>query len=821
MAKSVKTLSVYVNLNSKEFTKGLTRLGRRLQRLGNQLQSMGKSMTRNITMPLTAAGAGAIKLASDFNESMTKIQTLVGTSGDEVEKLKQKVLDLAGETAQAPKDLAEGLFFIQSAGFKGQEGLDALEVSAKGAAIGMGELKDIANATTSIMTAYKDQNMTAAQAGDLLHETLKQGKFDAAEFMNKIGQVLPTAAAFGISFEQLGAAVATMSKVSGDAAGSLTAVNQLMMQLKKPSEQQKEILDKIFGSYDNLNRELQDNFMGTLEKIFTGLEGNDEALVKVFGSARAVKAAFATVGLQGETFRQVLDGMYKSTGNVDEGFAVVSQDSAFKFKKALADLKVAAIQLGTQIMPIATKIADAISKLAKKFNDLDSEGKKNVIMVGALAMGAGPLLTVLGGVVKVVGKLTKALSGLILRLAALSAPVLIAVGLFAALLTAAGYAAYHIYKDWDNAKIKIAEFANAIITAYNEILLFKVAVESLGFVFSSLWELMLGGIRQVGINWFAVKETLWSVTRGDINSLSSGLMLWESLTTSNMKKVFGNIADDFETALDNVKTRELALITPEDIQEYADKGKEIAGNVIQGMKDTFQGAKDLVSGFIFGEGDGGDGGDSPEREKIQIIKIEPRGLETTDYQLEIPPPLTEKATETFNLWSENTLKKFQDTYNQMAQTVKDFTLNFADSFADMVATTITEGGNMAENFGRFLQQMIKDIGAAIIKMAVLKAIMTALGMPAGAGTAVSSVIGNVAGFSSGGIVTSPVMGLVGEGRNINANNPEIIAPLSDLKKYIGGGSNRLHGEIMGSNILLSNTRSTNTQNRVGGSSTDF
>ena len=87
MAKSVKTLSVYVNLNSKEFTKGLTRLGRRLQRLGSQLQSMGKSMTRNITMPLLAAGGGAIKLASDFNESMTKIQTLVGTSGDEVEKL--------------------------------------------------------------------------------------------------------------------------------------------------------------------------------------------------------------------------------------------------------------------------------------------------------------------------------------------------------------------------------------------------------------------------------------------------------------------------------------------------------------------------------------------------------------------------------------------------------------------------------------------------------------------------------------------------------------------------------------------------------------
>ena len=123
----------------------------------------------NITIPMALAGSGAIKLASDFNASMTKIETLVGTSAKEVEGLKDKILDLAGETAQAPKDLADGLFFIQSAGFKGKEGLEALEVSAKGAAMGMGEMTDIANAVTSLMTAYAKENMSAAQAGDLLH----------------------------------------------------------------------------------------------------------------------------------------------------------------------------------------------------------------------------------------------------------------------------------------------------------------------------------------------------------------------------------------------------------------------------------------------------------------------------------------------------------------------------------------------------------------------------------------------------------------------------------------------------------------------------
>ena len=138
MAKSVRTLSVYINLNSKEFTKGVRRLERRLKRLGKRIKNIGSNLTHNITVPMALAGAGAIKLASDFNASMTKIQTLVGASGDEVEKLKSQVLELAGKTAQAPKDLADGLFFIQSAGFKGKESLEALEVSAKGAAMGMG-----------------------------------------------------------------------------------------------------------------------------------------------------------------------------------------------------------------------------------------------------------------------------------------------------------------------------------------------------------------------------------------------------------------------------------------------------------------------------------------------------------------------------------------------------------------------------------------------------------------------------------------------------------------------------------------------------------
>ena len=101
--------------------------------------------------------------------------------------------------------------------------------------------------------------------------------------------------------------------------------------------------------------------------------------------------------------------------------------------------------------------------------------------------------------------------------------------------------------------------------------------------------------------------------------------------------------------------------------------------------------------------------------------------------------------------------------------------------------------------------------------------MSAFGIPTGGGggVGIGKMIGNIFGFSKGGIVTSPVMGIVGEGRNINASNPEIIAPLSDLRKHLGAGGGRLHGSIYGNDILLSNTRTTITQDRIGGSVTNF
>ena len=102
---STKTLSVFLKLNSAAFTGSLKKVEGKLGKFSKKLGSIGSSLTTSLTMPLLGVGAMAIKTAAEFETSMTKIQTLVGTSAAEVDILKNSVLELAGKTATAPKKL--------------------------------------------------------------------------------------------------------------------------------------------------------------------------------------------------------------------------------------------------------------------------------------------------------------------------------------------------------------------------------------------------------------------------------------------------------------------------------------------------------------------------------------------------------------------------------------------------------------------------------------------------------------------------------------------------------------------------------------------
>jgi phage tail tape measure protein, TP901 family, core region len=142
---------------------------------------------------LAAVGVGvaAGKMAMNFDTSMTKIQSLVGLTGGEVDKMKGQVLELAGQTAKAPEELADGLFVVTSAGLRGQEAMAALEASAKAGAAGLGETNDIARSVAGAISAYGSDVVDAATATDQIVATARAGNFETSQFAGALGRVLP------------------------------------------------------------------------------------------------------------------------------------------------------------------------------------------------------------------------------------------------------------------------------------------------------------------------------------------------------------------------------------------------------------------------------------------------------------------------------------------------------------------------------------------------------------------------------------------------------------------------------------------------------
>jgi hypothetical protein len=78
-------LEVLISGDSKELEAALSRADKQLQNFGKQASEIGKSMSTYITAPLTLAGGAAIKLATDFNESMNKVDVSFKDSSAEVQ----------------------------------------------------------------------------------------------------------------------------------------------------------------------------------------------------------------------------------------------------------------------------------------------------------------------------------------------------------------------------------------------------------------------------------------------------------------------------------------------------------------------------------------------------------------------------------------------------------------------------------------------------------------------------------------------------------------------------------------------------------------
>jgi TP901 family phage tail tape measure protein len=307
---------------------------------------------------------GSISGYADFEEAQDRIVGLVGIAKEEVESMSAEILKLGPEVGKSPKELADALYFVTSAGLRGKAAMDTLSVSAHAAAAGLGETKTVADAVTSAINAYGQSNITASQASDVLVGTVREGKTEAAALAPVIGNIAALGAQLGVSFDQVGAALAAQSRITGDARTSATQLQAVFSTLAKGAPKSVKGFAAAGLSLDTVRETLAKpgGLLKVLGQLRDAFGGNIKAAAQAFPNIRALKGVLLLVGKSADQTRGIFERMSKVTGATGKAFGAISEGAELARERLRASFQALGVQVGELITPALKVATDTLRK---------------------------------------------------------------------------------------------------------------------------------------------------------------------------------------------------------------------------------------------------------------------------------------------------------------------------------------------------------------------------------------------------------------------------------------------------------------------------
>jgi len=394
-----------------------------LQSFARGAANIGRSMSTWISLPIAGAAVAVTKMAMDFESQMTNVYTLMDDGTIKSRNWGQAVLDMSKKTGEASGTLAKGLYDIVSSGFEAADALKVLEASTIAAKAGMTDTATSSKAVTAVLNAYSMGADEASRISDIMFGTVKYGVVTFEELSTSLGRVVGTAATANVSFEEVGAAIASMTLGGLSAEEAVIALNQVMLTFINPSKEAAELAERLDTDFSatalstkGLNEAVKDliDKMGiSVDSIYDmEVAGNsekqilDEMAVKagltseqfaiLFPNVRALKGILMLARDEGASFNEMITNVGNSVGSTEEAFSKIAETTKFKFDLALSSLKATGIEVGTLLLPYLTKLLGTVTKVADGFGNLSPELQTSIIQFAGLAAGLG-IVTLAGG----------------------------------------------------------------------------------------------------------------------------------------------------------------------------------------------------------------------------------------------------------------------------------------------------------------------------------------------------------------------------------------------------------------------------------------
>ena len=340
-------------------------------------------------LAITASAAGLVRTAFAILQEQSKAEGGLRTLGVDANAASAAFMKLSIELrGQASAvELTAAAYNVASAGFtKVADQTVILSAATKGAVGGFSDVNTVADATTSILNAYGKSANDAGIIVDQLIQTQNDGKTTVAQYADAIGRVIPTAAAAGVSIEEINAAVAALTVKGTISSESVTGLKAAIAGIIGPTAEAQAKAREL-GIEFNAEALASKGLTGVLNDVAKATNSNTGEMNQFFGSAEALNAVLSLTAGSGQKFAQYLENQKNATGAADKAF----QDMSNTLGGALKEVDTAFKNLVVAFAPITPAIIAPFKVLAGAVNLVTENIKALAIAAVFIGTFAGVL----------------------------------------------------------------------------------------------------------------------------------------------------------------------------------------------------------------------------------------------------------------------------------------------------------------------------------------------------------------------------------------------------------------------------------------------
>lgn len=358
-----------------------------LRAVASALQSIGSWVWRQGKRALFAVGAGlaaATREAVLFESAMAEVWSILDVGPERLAAMSDEVLKLAARFGEAPARMAKAAYQAISAGVPGGKVGGFLGTAAKAGVAGVSDTFTAVDVLTTVVNSYGMAIEDAAKVSDLLFTTVREGKTTFPELASSIGRVAAIASQAGVSFEEVSAAIGTLTKGGLSTDEAMTALRQSLVSIIKPGEEAMEAADALGIRFSAAGLRAQ-GLGAFLQEVAEKAKGDVEAMARLFPNVRALAGVMSLAGSQSKEFARQLQVMYHATGATDKAFEKIAGTVGFRLKAAWATIRASAVKIG-DVFKAGTvgwveTLAEWSQKLATWFREHEADIKATLARV--------------------------------------------------------------------------------------------------------------------------------------------------------------------------------------------------------------------------------------------------------------------------------------------------------------------------------------------------------------------------------------------------------------------------------------------------------